>query len=133
MTDVTKDLLDAIKAVMPYVVTQVVACHGLKCRESVCQSCTHDAEGNADKACAAYQAASEAIARAEAALSAPQADADGWIPWAGGECPVGVEAIIDMRLRNGMEFFRQIAGMCDWDDDDSSADIIAYRVVEAQP
>ena len=76
MNDVTKDLLEALKAVMPYVVTQVVACHGLKCRESVCESCTHDAEGNADKALYAYQAASKAIARAEAARAAPQPDAE---------------------------------------------------------
>ncbi len=57
-----KTLREAIAGLMPWVVTQVVACNGLKCRELVCESCSFDAEENAQKACDSYSAASEALA-----------------------------------------------------------------------
>lgn len=52
MTDKEKleQLLIAIKNVLPYVVTQEVACHGLKCREPVCSSCSFDWEDNVENA-----------------------------------------------------------------------------------
>lgn len=66
--------------------------------------------------------------------TAPQPDADGWIPWVGGECPLpsGTEHFV--RLRNGNQY-----GPDDdpeswrWshhDDDGVGDDIIAYRVVQ---
>lgn len=63
------ELLDALKTVMPYVVTEVIACHGLKCRESICESCNPKAEESANKAGAAYQAANAVIAKAEAEMA----------------------------------------------------------------
>lgn len=65
MTDVNKMLVEALNGVMPYVVTQEVACHGLKCRESVCSSCSFDWEDAVAKAKKAYSAANEALAAAE--------------------------------------------------------------------
>jgi hypothetical protein len=56
-------LEQALRGVLPWVVTQVVACNGLKCREDVCMSCNSDAEDNAQLACNAYGAADAALKR----------------------------------------------------------------------
>lgn len=56
-----KVLEDALRAVLPWVVTQEVACNGLKCREAVCMSCDSDSEANAQLACDAYAAARAAL------------------------------------------------------------------------
>lgn len=42
------DTREAWKEVAPYVVTQLVACNGLKCGELVCGSCDLDAEKNVE-------------------------------------------------------------------------------------
>ena len=74
------------------------------------------------------------IAKAEAILAAPQSD-DGWIPWAGGECPVAHSTIVDVRLRNQGEG-RAVASNWRWYHETrgnpilEGADIIAYRVVK---
>lgn len=52
---------EALQNVLPFVVTQVVACHGLKCREAVCESCSIDADAAAQKACDAYGEARQAL------------------------------------------------------------------------
>ena len=76
----------------------------------------------------------EAIAKAEAALAAPQPD-DGWIPWEGGDCPVAHSTIVDVRLRNQGEG-RAVASNWRWYHETrgnpilEGADIIAYRVVK---
>ena len=76
----------------------------------------------------------EAIAKAEAALAAPQPSADGWIPWKGGDCPVAHGTVVDVRLRNGWEG-DLLASVWRWhhatqkSSDVKELDIIAYRVV----
>lgn len=62
------ELLEALKNVLPWVVSQPVACHGMKCRESVCESCCGEeyAEEAANKACDAVLIARKAIEKAEA-------------------------------------------------------------------
>ena len=73
-----------------------------------------------------------AIARAEAALAEPQPDADGWIPWAGGECPVLNMSRVDVVHRNGDIFSDGFAGYAQaktWTHDNHPRDIIAYRIV----
>lgn len=82
-----------------------------------------------------------AIAEAEIA---PQPSADGWIPWAGGECPVANGTLVDVRYRSGRENyelpaneiddrFSNDASYCFWHHDGMGNDIVAYRVVkEAQ-
>ena len=56
----------------------------------------------------------------------PAQDADGWIGWSGGECPVEDDAIIDIRFRDGHE---ERGVDADWDWEHSGGgDIIAYRL-----
>jgi len=81
-----------------------------------------------------------AIARAEAALAEPQPDADGWIPWAGGDEPVGRDTPVDLRYRDSEIWPDKLdvpSGYCHlessepyWRNDGGSSDIIAYRVVK---
>lgn len=61
---------------------------------------------------------------------------DGWIEWAGGECPVAPETQVGVRHRDGGEFYcgagRRYAE--DWSidqDHPEGGDIIAYRVVQS--
>jgi hypothetical protein len=53
-----------------------------------------------------------------------------WIEWGGGECPVGQETEVEIRLRvTGAESVITAAN-CDWlHVGDGFGDIIAYRVV----
>ena len=106
MSDVTKDLLEALQEII----------------------------GNASVADGKLvRIARSAIARAEAALAEPQLDADGWIPWAGVECPVDEKALVEVKLRSGSAWIDQEAQMgADWlwDHDGGPDDIIAYRVVK---
>jgi len=63
-------------------------------------------------------------------------EADGWIAWGGGDCPVREGAIVDIRLRSGQ--FRSLvsADSFIWTHGyyhhlpKTDADIIAYRVIE---
>lgn len=71
----------------------------------------------------------------EAALAAKN---EGWIDWGGGECPVPVGALVDVRLRNGNTFER-LAALVEsratlpfWLSDDAGADIISYRLHKPQ-
>lgn len=60
-------------------------------------------------------------------------DADGWIEWKGGECPVAKWTRVDVRYRNGQEVDNVPAGAngaYNWDNDDNQYDIVAYRVVK---
>ena len=72
------------------------------------------------------------IAKAEAALAAPQADADGWIPWSGGECPINNGVWFWLRFRNGRQFGPDNgAALWRWDHNHlNEGDIIAYRIVK---
>lgn len=54
-------LREALEKVLPCVVTQEVACNGMKCREAVCMSCFGNSESNAQLACDAYAFASAAL------------------------------------------------------------------------
>ena len=73
-----------------------------------------------------------AIAKAEAALAEPQADADGWIPWDGGECPVSPTMLVEVKLRSGQAWLNKKAeegSFWEWyhGPKKSPDDIIAYR------
>ena len=74
-----------------------------------------------------------AIAKAEAALAAPQPSY--WIPWEGGECPVAHGTVVDVRYRDGWEG-DGLASKWRWhhatqeSSDVKELDIIAYRVVK---
>jgi hypothetical protein len=63
---------------------------------------------------------------------APQPDADGWISWGGGECPVAPKARVNIRFRTGVEDNDRIkACTVYWRHELGDADIVAYR--PAQP
>ena len=65
-----------------------------------------------------------------------------WIEWAGGECPVEREILIDARLRDGTTMHNEMAGdfcpldktadasNCNFMHDGGGLDIIAYRIAE---
>jgi len=58
----------------------------------------------------------------------PVPDADGWIPWSGGECPVGPYVRVDIRNRVGATFFDRIPSGWRWPHYETDTDIIAYRL-----
>lgn len=68
----------------------------------------------------------------ESALEASKAVAghDGWIQWAGGECPVDSDAIVEVKYRkpNQYQFNNDRAGDFSWTHDGIDGDIIAYRL-----
>ena len=56
-------------------------------------------------------------------------DADGWIEWKGGECPVDVDALVCCKLRSGkVSITAYHAGILSWRNNGNAADIIAYRL-----
>ena len=67
--ELVSKLLEALKSVLPHVVTQVVACCGLKCREAVCDSCNPNAEAAAEEACKAYSVADKLVREVEGFLN----------------------------------------------------------------
>ena len=81
------------------------------------------------------------LSRAEYFHLYPAPDADGWIEWKGGECPVEVGTIVDVKQRDGdfgtylhagkKTFELQSEGGAtaeDWSHLDEGGDIIAYRL-----
>ena len=72
----------------------------------------------------------------EAPKAAAQPDADGWIPYAGGGCPVDGDVTVEVRLRSGQENVAEdaeAADYWDWGIDDVGGDIVAYKIVEDIP
>jgi len=69
----------------------------------------------------------------------PQPDNDGWIKWEGGECPVSDGTIVDVQYRDRSRNAGEVASSSSdaegsacgafWHNDDSRADIVAYRIV----
>lgn len=55
---------------------------------------------------------------------------NGWIQWAGGECPVDSDAIVEVKYRspNPYQYNNDRAGDFAWAHTGSSCDIIAYRL-----
>lgn len=71
-----------------------------------------------------------ALSRAEYFHLYPAPDADGWIEWKGGECPVGAFDVIEVRYR---DYFNEVnhigeSRVYDWIHNGSQTDIIAYRL-----
>lgn len=58
-----QQLIQVLANVLPWVVTQAIACNGLKCREAVCLSCTDEetVDENVDKSCEAEYAARQLL------------------------------------------------------------------------
>ena len=123
MDEITKELLDALK--------------GAVAQMNFAAECVE--RGRHDEAVlhlrSLTRGRSEAIAKAEDILIAPQPSADGWISWAGGERPVAHSTIVDVRLRNQGEG-RAVASNWRWHHETrgnsilKGNDIVAYRVVK---
>ena len=123
MNEITKELLDALK--------------GAVAQMNLAAECVE--RGRHDEAIlhlrSLTRGRSEAIAKAEAILAAPQPADDGWIPWEGGACPVEVGTRVDVRYRDGWEG-DGLASKWRWhhatqeSSDVKELDIIAYRVVK---
>lgn len=68
----------------------------------------------------------------EAAIAASKAVVgnNGWIQWAGGECPVDSDAIVEVKYRkpSPYQFNNDRAGDFTWSHDGFGGDIIAYRL-----
>ena len=68
------------------------------------------------------------LSRAEYFHLYPAPDADGWIEWKGGECPVDVDALVCCKWRSGkVSISAYHAGLLSWRHNGNAADIIAYR------
>lgn len=62
----------------------------------------------------------------------PRADADGWITWDGGECPVAPETLVHVRTRGGAETDEPMRAENWWWGRNATSrayDLIAYKVV----
>lgn len=81
----------------------------------------------------AMRRVSEAIAAVEQPAVVPAADADCWIEWSGGDCPVPEGTLVDVKFANGEPAAGVIpAEEWDWTHDEpiDGFDIVAYRVVQ---
>lgn len=59
-----------------------------------------------------------------------QIENDGWIEWHGGECPVDMGLMVEVRFRDGRINGVIPAYRCGWLNLCAGDDIIAYRVIE---
>lgn len=87
----------------------------------------------AEAALASYRAARDA-ATADGILAAGRMtaeatpDPDGWVPWAGGECPVEPGKMVDVRFRFGGETCEVPAIDWNWSLGQGDHVIVAYRL-----
>ena len=113
MDEITKELLDALKTIESWN------------SHTTAYAVDFGSNGVRDF----YRAiARQSIAKAEAILAATQPD-DGWIPWAGGDCPVGSEVVVTARFRFGGQIINPAKALR-WFHAYDEGDIIAYRVVK---
>ena len=140
MNEITKELLDALKPFAAFF-DAVEHMGGNYPKTGAIYSVTSHIGGHRELSVEDFKQAREIIAKAEAALAAPQPADDGWIPWASCECPVPTGTIVDVMYRNGaigaslpanesLSCLDDDAGPAYWHADGVSNDIIAYRVVK---
>lgn len=66
----------------------------------------------------------------QAALASQQPADDGWIEWAGDECPVDPASFADIRWEDGSIEIMTEAGQWRWSNWVNGPNIVAYRVVK---
>lgn len=71
------------------------------------------------------------IATLAAHLEPESVEPDGWVDWAGGECPVLDCVRVDVRFRNGRQADNHDPVGWNWRRNDWPSDIVAYRVCDA--
>ena len=112
MNEITKELLDALKTIESW------------SSHTTAYAVDFGSNGVRDF----YRAiARQSIAKAEAALAAPQPSYDDWIPWKGGDCPVERRDVVMVKGKNG-GIDTGKACLYDWHHTGSPFDIVAYRV-----
>ena len=92
----------------------------------------YEAALEASKELRPYQASTgHYTADTGAGKTASTADAEGWIEWDGGECPVDSDAIVEVKFRKPcpLHFSNDRAGDFTWFHDGNVGDITAYRLV----
>lgn len=55
-------------------------------------------------------------------------DADGWIDWEGGKCPVDDGVLVDVETRSGKRYITSVGYYFDWRNNNYDCDIVAYRL-----
>lgn len=65
----------------------------------------------------------------QAALASQQPADDDWIEWAGGDCPVEFDVMVEAKFADGYQN-KYPAGVVGWKWANDHSDIIAYRVVK---
>jgi len=121
-TDVMKDLLEALKEVE----WADIEFDYRGDAQKHCPSCGAQHKNGHHTTCRVKNA----IARAEAALAEP----DGWIPWAGGKCPVPPDTLVDVKVKPRHEvMYRRFARNLEWSHDDPWCNHIDfYRIAGEQ-
>lgn len=133
MTELEQKLLDALKGVLSDIeglMEESGGVYGIHRNGDL--SPWHEIdEGGRFERLEHLSSARAVVEEAEASRHLPVADADGWIPWAGGKCPVAFETKVDVRHRDGNEYqgFAGYSIARFWDHAGEPRDIIAYRVV----
>lgn len=82
-----------------------------------------------------YQTSTEHYTADVGAGKTASATTDGWIDWHGGECPVDVDTLVEVQLRNPGNYHKCMptrADSWDWGNDGVDGDIIAYRLHQPQ-
>lgn len=69
-------------------------------------------------------------ARAATQPSRPAPDADGWIEWHGGDCPVAGDTIVEVVRRCGESIISRASTARRWQHVGEAYDIVRYRVVK---
>jgi len=75
----------------------------------------------------------ERIAKMEASQDQKEVDADGWISWSGGLCPVSENEVVDLKFGSGNVIYGTDTKY-KWEGTGAKdCDIVAYRVAKAYP
>lgn len=100
---------------------------GAKCcgQPNTCENpCFHCAQPEPEVCCGRFEECSHpCVPRVR-----QQADAEGWIKWQGGTCPVPDTTPVQYVLRNG-DSSTMMAGRLAWNHRGSTSDIVAYRII----
>ncbi len=59
-----------------------------------------------------------------------QPDAEGWIVWHGGECPVDSDTRVETKRRDNVGTWTHFSGKLNWKHNNNDMDIIAYRMMQ---
>nr|UVN09992.1 MAG: hypothetical protein [Bacteriophage sp.] len=92
----------------------------------------HNVEYGVDTKCKSYFESDTEIVTKEQYEAALAAKNDGWIDWAGGECPVDTKTLVDIKLKDGSTYKSCHPGDYSWRHGGYNGDIIAYRLHKPQ-